>query len=180
MLKKIIPIAFAAAAMLLPAAPAAAWEQVCMKFPFGKAWYAGYLVVVHGFIPHSLPTMVLLSGTLVHGKKERLKPGIGTNRNNRAIAGRENIAVGGKIVSGRIHAAQTRCVDISEIPEGDPFIVYVDTAETGPDGAAHLCETHSSNPNGWYLQTNRPYRTLHYDAWGASWAPRCKFTHEYN
>ena len=48
MLKKIAVLAFAAAAML-PAAPAGAWEQVCMKLPLWKTWFSGNFHIVYDF-----------------------------------------------------------------------------------------------------------------------------------
>ena len=174
MQKKIIPFVFAAIAVMLPTTPAAAWEQVCMKLPFGKAWFAGYLVVAHGFDTEiGLPTLYRIEGKEFHSG---WLPQLGGS-------GEENIA-DGKVASGRIFTSQSKCVDISGVSNGTPFIVYVATADTGDgdpsDTPAALCETHPSNPDQWYLQTTRPFRTLWYDAWGAAWAPRCKFVYESN
>ena len=168
MLKKILPFIFAFAAMALPVNGAAAWERVCMKLPLWKTGYAAKLVVVHGFpTEDGIPTHQDIPGT---SRDAPLPESLGGNsRNGRVVAA-------GGVSSGVFAVNQGRCVDITGIPEGAPFIVYVQPE----GGTARLCETHPSNPDPWYLQTTRPYQTLQYEAWGTTFNAKCKFTHEFN
>ena len=163
MLKKIAVLAFAAAAML-PAAPAGAWEQVCMKLPLWKTWFSGNFHIVYDFhtylgeLPDSYYVRETRSSTAL---PEEL------NASSRVRAD-------GYIKSSSMHVNQTKCVDISEISQGDAFFLYFQ-----PDlGKAVLCETHHSNPDKWYHQTNRPYRTLNYESTGSAAHPKCRYTHE--
>ena len=167
MLKKLLPLAVALAAMLAPTAPAAAWERVCMKLPLGKAAFSATLNVLHGFktewgIPNSYD---------VPGKSHRG----GVPRELRAPD--YHNPADGLITSGVIAANRSACADISAFPPGTPFVVYVDPTWAGN---ARVCATHPSNPDPWYLQTNRPYSTLWYEAWGAVWSPKCEFKYESN
>ena len=73
-------------------------------------------------------------------------------------------------------ANQSRCVDISEIPEGSAMMVYVNVS----NGPTIVCGTHSSNPNWWYEQTDRPYRRLWYEATRTVWNPVCSYVRESN
>ena len=167
MLKKIVPFIFAVAAALLPAAPAAAWEQVCMKLPLGKAAFAATFTVVHGFWAHwGIPNAYNVPGErLRRPVPPELNPYEGHN------------PADGAIVSGSIVVNKSKCVDISGVENGEPFIVYVDS---GWYGAIRLCETHRNNPDKWYFQQNRPYRTLWYEAWGVASSPKCAFVRESN
>ena len=167
MLKKLPSLILAAAMMAFPAAPASAWERVCMKLPLWKTGYAAKFAVIHGFpAEQGIPTHQELPGT---SRNAPLPESLGGDtRNNRSVVAR------GGVTSGVFAVNQTRCVDITGIAEGTPFIVYV-----APEGGhARLCETHRSNPDPWYIQTNRPYSALHYDAWGTTFNPKCKFVYE--
>ena len=156
MLKKFAILIFAAAAMLLPAAPAAAWGEVCMKLPSWKTWFAGHLTVVPVYDPER--------------GADRLLPSRGYPLYER------HVPAPNEITSRRILVNQSKCVDIRTIPYGTPFIVYIHVVE----GKARLCETHPSNSDPWYHRTDRPYRKLWYEAWGTSSNPKCKFVYESN
>ena len=156
MLKKLIPLAFAAAAALLPTSPAAAWEEVCMKLPLWKTWFAAHLTAVPVYNPDR--------------GVDRLMPTRGYPLYER------HVPAPNEIVSRRIQVNQSKCVDIRTIPYGTPFIVYAHVVE----GTPRLCDTHPHNPEKWYVRTNSPYRTLWYEAWGSSSNPKCKFVYESN
>ena len=166
MLKKAAVLTFAVAAML-PAAPAGAWEQICMKLPLWKTWYAANFHVVHSF--HTNRGNDIPNSYYVPERRASMKlpDELGGTYNSRAD---------GHIKSPDIIVTQTRCVDITEIPDGEPFFVYIHPHA----GNAALCETHRSNPNKWNHQQNRPYRTLHYESWGGAAHAKCKFTRESN
>ena len=168
MLKKLSVFVVVLAAALAPVSPAAAWQQVCMKLPLGKAAFSATLNVVHGFNPAlGIPTAYRAHGqNYHHGLPGELGPFERPNPANGLITS-----------NGYILANQSKCVDISEVPEGDYFIVYVDPSW---NGNARLCATHPSNPHRWYAQTRRPYHTLWYEAWGAVWSPECEFKYESN
>ena len=166
MLKKITVLAFAIAAVL-PAAPAGAWEQVCMKLPLWKTWFSGTFHVVYDF-----PTTP--GGDLPGKYSIRGMSKFSTQRVPGELEGNSDIIASGHIDSPGMHVNQTKCVDIREIPEGNPFIVYFDAHF----GIGALCETHQSNPEKWYHQTNRPYRTLNYESTGTTLHVKCKYTHE--
>ena len=77
----------------------------------------------------------------------------------------------GRIKSANIAAGGSKCVSLAPVAEGKPFFVYVQTRVfTGYD----VCSTHSSNPEKWYYQTNRPYRQLWYKSTGAAGAPQMR------
>ena len=38
-----------AALLAVPAAPVGAWDELCMRFPIGKTWFAGRFYVIHEF-----------------------------------------------------------------------------------------------------------------------------------
>ena len=62
-----------AALLLVPVAPAGAWDEVCMRLPIGKAWLSGRLALVHEFKTNDddqVPEKVL-------GSDFFLKPGAG-------------------------------------------------------------------------------------------------------
>ena len=62
-----------AALLLVPVAPAGAWDEVCMRLPLGKAWLSGRLALVHEFKANDddqVPEKVLGSDFFV-------KPGVG-------------------------------------------------------------------------------------------------------
>ena len=167
MLKKFVPFVFAFAAMLLPTAPAAAWDEVCMKLPLGKAAFSATLNVLHGFRAEwGVPSAYDIPG-------ERYRGGVPSELG----PSQSHNPADGLITSGSIVANKSKCVDISGVREGEPFIVYVDP---GWSGSARICATHPSNPDRWYFQTRRPYRTLWYEAWGAVWSPKCEFKYESN
>ena len=166
MLKKITVLAFAAA-VLLPAAPAEAWEQVCMKLPLWKTWFAGYGRVVYDF-----PTA---SGEIPSAYRPK-KGGaqLRLHRLPNDLNGSADVVAEDQVRTPTIHVNQTKCVNISKVAQGKPFIVYFH-----PDfGRAVLCGTHQSNPDKWYHQTNRPYRTLNYETTGTTFNATCRFTHE--
>ena len=167
MLKKCITILAFAIAAVMPAAPAAAWEQVCMKLPLWKSWYSGTFHVVYDFHTHLgvIPNSFYVSKT--HSSTQLPD----------ALGGSTDVRADGQIDSATLRVNNTKCVDISRIRNGDAFFVYIK-----PDvgNAAALCETHPSNPEKWYIQTSRPYRTLNYESWGGVAHPKCKFTHESN
>ena len=163
MLKKIAVLAFAVAAAL-PAAPAGAWEQVCMKLPLWKAWISGNFHVVYDFSTHL--------GKLPLSYQE---PGASRMSIPGELRGDTRVPPArGHVGSSTIHVNQTRCANISEIPQGKPFFIYFSPHL----GTPALCETHSSNPDKWYHQTNRPYRTLNYESTGTTLHTKCRFTHE--
>ena len=164
MLKKLSVFVVVLAAALAPVSPAAAWEQVCVKLPRGKAAFSANFTVVHTFwTPWGLPSQY----TLPDGRTERLPGRLRPSQ-------RRNVGYG--VESSSIAAGQSRCVDIAGVAQGDPFIVFIDPGL----GKHTLCATHPSNPDRWYFQTNRPYRTLWYEAWGAIWSPKCEFKYESN
>ena len=169
MLKKITVLAFAAAAML-PAAPAGAWDQVCMKLPLWKTWFSANFHIVYDFSTASgrrYPTPT------VCGRQKTGRRGAIDHPQGR-WEGTGDISANGRIDSPSIHVNQTKCADISEIPEGRPFIVYIHPHSGHPA----LCETHRSNPDKWYHQQTRPYRTLNYESTGVAGRPTCKFARE--
>ena len=157
MLKKLIPVAAAAVAMLTPTAPAAAWDEVCIHLPL---WRVGYYLesftVAHGFDP------------------QRGRPT--EHPINYDVAGNRTNPSNGVIVSEDIAVNQSRCVDISGVPEGEAMMMYIEVG----NGPAVVCGTHSSNPNWWYEQTDRPYRRLWYEATRTVWNPVCSYVRESN
>lgn len=167
MLKKIAALAFALA-VTQPLAPSAkAWDEVCVHFPIWKAAFLGNFGVVHGF-------------STAYGRIPNSYHDPDTNSFWKLpddLGGWHGIRAGGAIMSGTFGANDTRCVSIRHLPEGEPFFVFVD-----PDGnpAAALCSTHGSNPNQWYLQQNRPYRKIWWEAGGAVWSPYCNYWRETN
>ena len=165
MLKKIAVLAFAAAAML-PAAPAGAWDQVCMNLPLWKTWFSGNFHVVYDFST----ALGEIPGSY-YPEERGSRGSIGLPKE---LNGSLNVRANGQIRSSSVHVNQTKCVDISKIPQGEPFIVYFHA----DFGRAVLCGTHRSNPDKWYHQTNRPYRTLNYKSTGTSLNTRCEYTHE--
>ena len=175
MLKKIIPITVAAVAMLLPVAPAAAWDEVCLHLRgSARTWFIGQLNIVHGFdaargnpssYPPPRPRL-----TIDLREKRVFMPwlnGGGEADPNPAET---------RLRSGNISANRTACESIAHLRPGEPFLVFLNTYRENKV----LCETHESNPNDWYLQTNRPYRKIFFNAWGAEWSPKCHFNHESN
>ena len=165
MLKKIAVLAFAAAAML-PAAPAGAWDQVCMKLPLWKAWFSSNFHIAYDF-----PTASGKIPGSYYTKKTGRRGAIDLPK---GLNGSRDISANGRIDSPSVHINQTKCADISEIPQGKPFIVYIHPHSGNPA----VCETHHSNPDKWYYQTNRPYRTLNYETTGVAGRPKCRYTHE--
>ena len=164
MLKKITPLILKiipAVSLLLGAlaAPgASAWDEVCVNFTGGLI-DEGRLYVVHGFPVEEgdrrFPTSYYDEGGIlrhipawVHpeGYARRIDP-------SRAAAGR--------IRSGYGPAGSTKCASIRNLPSGEPFFVYVEYMATRAEGRDHFwharCSTHSSNPDLWYYQQNRPY-----------------------
>ena len=176
MLKKIPPLMLAVLTALTlalaPAQDAAAWSKVCVKLPLWKAWFSATFHVAYDFNTGRGIPSTYLDDSVSNNRKWRSLPN--------ALKGNKSSGARGLINSGQFAVNSSRCVDIREIPNGQPFIVYVRPAvgQSSPHGPAVVCETHRSNPNPWYFQQNRPYQELWYDSWGATWAPRCKFTHE--
>ena len=179
MLKKITPFLLAVLTALTlalaPAQNAAAWDRVCMHFPLWKTWYAGRFYVTHTFQgrPGKVPNSVYLGS----GYRVRVRlPHFG-----RETDPAPNAHANSQIVSSDISANKSACVDIRGIPNGQPFFVHVGSffGGSGPTGEGNvLCKTHRSNPNPWYTQQNRPYKTLWYHAWGVVRSPKCEFKHE--
>ena len=166
MLKKIAVLAFAAAA-ILPAAPAGAWDQVCMNLPLWKTWFAG-----SGYVVYDFPTASGKIPGSYYPEKEgaRLRP----LPLPKDLNGSADVIAQDQVRTSTIHVNQTKCVNISKIPQGKPFIVYF-----LPDfGKAVLCGTHHSNPDKWYHQTNRPYRTLNYETTGTTFNAKCVYARE--
>lgn len=170
--------AFALAASFSAAPAAVAWDKVCVRLPLGKAWLVPQLHIISHFpawdtrrnvqLDH-LPGVANGETHVNHEAGSRydydLPDGLGGDRGVRAS--------GPFMETGGILAGQSKCLDISGFPDGTAFFAYVSTAF-----ASALCETHSSNRFRYYLQTDRPYREMWYEAWGAEWSPNCEFTHE--
>ena len=163
-LKKAAILAFAAA--MLPAAPAGAWDQICMKLPLWKTWYAANFHVVHSFHTNAgdIPNAYYMPERRASMK---LPNELGGTYNSRAD---------GRIKSPGIAVNQTKCVDITEIPDGEPFFVYIHP----PLRKRRPPQNHHSNLDKWNHQQNRPYRTLNYESWGGVAHAKCKFTRESN
>ena len=162
--------------MLLPVAPAAAWDEVCLHFRGGaKTWFIGQLNVIHGFDaargqPTSYPPP--RPRLTIDGREKRVYlPWLnGSSRNN------DTNPADARLLSREVGAGASVCESIAALPEGTPFLVFMNTYH----GKKVLCQTHSSNPDDWYLQTNRPYRKIWFHTWGAAWSPRCFFNNESN
>lgn len=172
MLKKIIPFIFAALTLALtPTQSASAWERVCVHLPLFDAWYSTRFFVIHTFnkTPGKLPNKVLVSRS---GHRPTFNlPNFGhlteSDRNARPAEGRKD--------SPQFDVNQTRCESIKNVPNGEPFFVYI-TPYLG--WGSSLCETHPSNPNPWYEQQDSRYRDLVYHAWGTTGNAKCAFKYE--
>ena len=171
MLKKIPPLLLAALTALTlalaPAQSAAAWERVCMHLPLWHTWFAARFHVVSDF---STGYHVSVPGSIwdwERKKQLRILPhqDLGASLNNRATGFQRSAVIG---------ANASRCLDISAMRPGTPFIVYTHVE----GGKAVLCKTHPDNPKPWYFQAKTRYREIWYKSWGASQSPRCEFTHE--
>ena len=172
MLKKCIPLVFAAVAALAPVRAANAWDEVCVKLPLWKTWFSAKFAVVHDFdqsADGSLPA------------KHPLSPGSRPHDFSDVIPNSTDTDAKSAVYSGKIAVNQSRCVDISGIPNGEPFFVFVlvDSASISSSSGV-VCETHPSNPNRFYNQQNRPYSKMWFESWGPVWGPKCKFTNESN
>ena len=165
MLKKIT--AAVVLTLSLTFTPAAvAWDEVCMKLPIWHTWFAADFYVVYDF--PAIPGGRLPYYYYDTGRKSNywLPPGVGDEK---------SLVAKGRIKSDNIAAGGSKCVSLAPVAQGKPFFVYVQTRVfTGYD----LCSTHSSNPEKWYHQTNRPYRQLWYKSTGVAGAPKCEYTHE--
>ena len=143
-----------------------------MKLPLWKTWVSMNFYVVHTFeqVPGKVPSKTFVgNGTGTNRQRVRL-PNFGDS-----TIKREHDPAQNRKESPRISVNQTRCVDISDIPNGQPFFVYA-TPYLGWNSV--LCKTHHSNPNPWYVQQSRPYRDLMYEGWGSLQSARCEFKHE--
>ena len=144
-IRAVAPVLAALALTVAPVAPAGAWDQICVKLPLWKTWFAARFVIPYGFRPEINP--------------------------------RTNIVSQKKHSTRVLNANESQCVDITNIQPGELFYVKVFPLE----GKGIVCDTHPSNPKDYYAQTgDRPYTTLHYEAWGTSLHPRCKFIRESN
>ena len=174
MLKKLIPAFAAAVAMLTPVAPAAAWDEVCLHFRGGaKTWFIGQLNVIHGFdADRGMPTTYPHpTGKLdIRGNPKRFRAPF-------AESSDDSNPADARLLSREVGAGASVCTSIAGLPEGTPFIAYMNTYN---QAKRVLCSTHPSNPNKWYLQTNRPYRQIWFHTWGAAWSPRCVYSNESN
>ena len=164
MFKKITAALTFAVVALAPVAPAAAWEEVCMKFPLWKTAFIGFFSVIHDYqFQNGLPRSI--SSRNFKGADIQLPRHIANDKNPRT----ENV-----VFSGNFAANQSQCVDIRHIPNGQNFVVLVHTTW---EAIAH-CSTHSSNPNIWYTQQQRPFRKIWWQAWGAAGSPTCHYWRE--
>ena len=173
MLKKIPPfMLLALALMLTPTHNAVAWERVCVHLPLWDAWYATRFFVIHTFnkTPGKLPNRVLVG----RGTRQNFKlPNFGhlteSDRNARPANGRKS--------SPQFDVNQTRCESIKDVPNGQPFFVYI-TPYLG--WSSTLCKTHPSNRNPWYEQQNARggREALVFHAWGTTGNAKCEFRHE--
>ena len=163
MLKKTAAVVFAAAWSLAPAQTAAAWNEVCVKFPLWKTAFVGHFTVVHDHhMERAMPRRI----------PDRGKDGVVSDAPKHTITRGSRSAREG-IHSGNFAANQSRCVDIRRIPEGRPFAVYVRA-----NGVAH-CATHESNPRMYYKQRPGKFRhnQIWFEGWGVDGYPSCKFSH---
>ena len=166
MLKKTASLLFAAALSLAPVQTAAAWDQLCMKFPLWKTAYVGHFTVVHGRdFNRAMPSHV----------PDRDVAQIKIPAPDHTVT-RGSRPVWDAVHSGKFAANQSRCVDLSAIPNGRHFAVYVITGWSS--GIAH-CATHESNPNLYYTQQDGKFQfnQIWFEGWGSSPQPRCKFSH---
>ena len=173
MLKKITSFMLAALTTLTltlalaPAQNAAAWDEVCVKFPLWRTAFVGRFLVIHNhdfyagapsFVPDrdyprlSVPILKSVPGPRSRGARQAL-------------------------YSGDFTAGKSRCVSIRHVTNNSSFAVF---AQTTWGQATTLCSTHSSNPNIWYNQQQRPYRKIWFEAWGAAGSPRCAYWRETN
>ena len=166
MLKKFAPFLFAALLTLAPVQSAAAWEEVCVNFPLGKTWFIAHFSVVHSY---SFKTKGMPGIIPARDKRRHFTAPAHTIKNRRARARTATH-------SGSFGANGSRCVDISHIPNGGGFAVYVVTAHS--EERAH-CATPKSNPNMWMRQNTRsPNRKIWWQAYGIDSSPRCYFWRE--
>ena len=170
MLKKFIPAIVAAVFALTPVHTADAWDEVCVHFPLWKTWFSGKFIVVSGFDSEndSLPA--------------KFGPNLNRPRDfSDLIDNTTDDTARGAVYSSKMVVNQSRCVSIRDVDVDERFFVFIlaDSASIS-SSVGVVCETHSSNPNRFYHQTNRPYRKIWFESWGAVWSPKCKYTHESN
>ena len=177
MLKKIPPLMLAVATALAlalpPAQNAAAWERVCVHLPFWHAWFSTRFSVVHTFnkTPGKLPNQTFVGRGSNRPRFDLPNFGEWTETHPRArpAANRKE--------SSQFNVRQTGCVSIKEVPNGEPFFVYI-TPYLG--WRSELCKPHPTNPNPWYEQRDaRGGRAaLIFHAWGTTGSPKCAFNRE--
>ena len=171
MLKKIAAILTFAVAALMPVAPAAAWDEVCVHFPLWKTAFAGDFAVVYDYDFRG-------TGLPSHFPSRRYSPSGGNlpiTTPHHLINYKSKPATVATI-SGTFGAGKTRCVTIGKIRNGQDFTVFVRTTL----GTVAHCSTHSSNPNKWYTQQQRPFRKIWWQSWGVVGSPTCQYWRETN
>ena len=182
MKKTLTTLALSLFLSMLTAPTAVAWDKVCVRLPLGKSWLVPQLHVVSHFPAWDTRRNIQLdhlpgvaNGESHHNDRSGsrydydIPSGFGVDRGVRASGPLKR--------TGNILAGQSKCLDISDLPNGTAFFAYVSTTFAGGERHA-LCSTHSSNRFRYYLQTERPYREMWYESWGAEWSPNCEFTHE--
>ena len=136
MLKKLIPAVVAAVAMLTPVAPAAAWDEVCLHFRGGaKTWFIGQLNVIHGFdAARGMPTTYPHpTGKLdIRGNPKRFRAPF-------AESSDDSNPADARLLSREVGAGASVCTSIAGLPEGTPFIAYMNTYN---QAKRVLCSTH--------------------------------------
>lgn len=182
MKRKLATFAFALALSFLAAPVATAWDKVCAKAPVGKAWMIPQLHVVSHFPAWDTRRNVRLEDLPGVANGETYYNDRSGSRYDYEVPSSFDVnpwvrASGPLKRTGNILAGQSKCLDISDLPEGTAFFAYVST--TWFSGNRYgLCSPHSSNPFRYYLQTERPYREMWYETTGVEWSPKCEFTHE--
>ena len=170
-LKKILAVAAAFAAamslLLLPAPAAFAWNEVCVKLPFGQAAYVGRFHVVHGFPDRP-------DGRLPGYYRD---PEEGARQLPGGVADDFSRQAAGRITSKNISAGFHTCVPLRDLRLRTPFFVYVQTALFTNHA---LCATHSSNSKKYYQQQHRPFLKIWFKAVGEFDAPKCEYWKESN
>ena len=182
------PAVVAAAALLLfplSAPPALAWESACAEFQFPKVWFDGKFQVLYGF-----ERMPPEEGPHYNGRRWETKPvresqyhrlaGWGATSGYRVTPG--EVARGATGWSGTMRTGNKRCVSLADVRPGEKFVFYmvpgVGAGARDQDGI--FCGTHSSNPDPYYHQQDRPYRKIWWRVWGTIDNPRCEFHQETN
>ena len=167
MLKKIPPFilkTIAAIALLfgtLLAPNASAWDELCVDFT-GGIHSSGKFYVVYGFPEGELPTSYFDEDGRMGFLPDWTHPlgsGYADSTSVRPFAV-------GRVKSEEARVGTVECVSMERIRAGEPFFAYVEylTSLVGesrrPVYSRARCSTHSSNPNWWYHQQERPYRKI--------------------